>query len=461
MTTTNKTVAAISTPPGKGGVAVIRISGDDAVKIASKVFIPKSRCEVKELSSRYAVYGEIVSDGNIVDDGILTLFRSPASFTGEDTAEICCHGGMLISAKVLQVCLEAGAVAAGPGEFTRRAYLNGKLSLSKTEAIANLLDAKTQAQLSLARNTASGRLSREIQRIYEQMRNIAASVYALVDYPEEDLAEMSCDEMKEKLLSVKDSIKALDLGYDSAKVINEGIETVICGAPNTGKSSLYNALAGKELAIVTDIEGTTRDTLCSEVALGDVLLRISDTAGIRESSDTVEKIGIERSLSALEEAKLVLCVFDGSRELNKEDTKLLQRLKGETEKCVIALINKCECDIVCDTSYIQSCIEHTLFVSAKSGEGLDRLRDTVHALFISDKIDISNDAIISNARQHSCAVSALAAVNDAYNALASGMPPDMAACDIERAMSQLYEIDGQSVSEDITNEIFSKFCVGK
>lgn len=461
MTTNNRTVAAISTPPGKGGVALIRVSGDDALKIAGKVFLPASKKEISSLPSRYAVYGDIISEGRSIDDGIMTIYRAPGSFTGEDTVEICCHGGALISAQVLGACYAAGAYPAGPGEFTRRAYLSGKLSLSKTEAIANLLDAKTQAQLSLARGGASGRLSREIERIYSDMKTLVSSVYVLVDYPEEDLADMSGDEMKKKLLKIEADLLKLCRGYSSAAVINEGIDTVICGSPNTGKSSLYNALCGCERAIVTDIEGTTRDTLFSEVALGDVLLRLCDTAGIRDSEDTVEQIGIERSKEALERASLLFFVFDGSRELSSDDIELIELSKAYPDKCMIALINKSDLCSVCDTDRIKEAFAHTLFISAKNGIGIDELSTLVKQLFLSDEIDIENDAVIANARQHACALSALEATRSAYAALSDGMPADMAACDIERAMGVLCEIDGQSVSEDVTNEIFSKFCVGK
>ena len=461
MTTINKTVAAISTPPGKGGVAVIRISGDDALKVAGKVFLPASKKDVSSLPSRMAVYGEIICGGRVIDDGILTLFRAPASYTGEDTAEICCHGGVLVSSKVLEACLSSGAVMAEAGDFTRRAYINGKITLSEAEAVGNLLEAKTGAQLALARSGTQGRLSQRVCAIYDKMCALAASVYALVDYPEEDLAELGEDEMKERLSDIISDIKSLCKTYEGAKVINEGIPTVICGAPNTGKSSLYNALVGEELAIVTDIAGTTRDALHTEAPLGDVLLSLYDTAGIHESDDTVEKIGIERSRSAIDAASLVLFTIDSSRPLCSDEDELIKLLSGMEGKCVIALFNKCDLDCRCDIEYVKARFAHTLKISAKKGTGMDELESLVSGLFLSDKIDFSNDAVIANARQSACARSALSAAEDALAALLAGMPADMAACDIERAMQALCEIDGQSVGEDITNEIFSKFCVGK
>ncbi len=461
MTTINKTVAAISTPPGKGGVSVIRISGDDAIRIAERIFFPRSGKKVGSLAPRYCTYGDIKYGGRVIDDGMLTVFRAPHSYTGEDTAEICCHGGVLVTKKVLEACLCAGACMAEAGDFTRRAYLNGKLSLSEAEAIGELLDAKTVSQLSLARTSADGRLSREAGRLYSEMCSIAASVYAVVDYPEEDLSEMSCEQMTARLRDVCSSLEALDRTYDSARVINEGIRTVICGSPNTGKSSLYNALSGEELAIVTDIEGTTRDTLYADIQLGDLMLRLCDTAGIRESTDTVERIGIERSRRALDEAQLILLTLDGSRELDIQDKELIDRMADMHDKCVIALVNKSDIGRVADIGYISERIRHVLEISAKDRSGLDSLASLVHELFISEELDLDNSAVIANARQHACALGALRAVEDAIAALSGGMPADMAACDIERAMAMLSEIDGQSVGEDITNEIFSKFCVGK
>ena len=461
MSAINKTVAAISTPPGKGGVSVIRISGDDAVAIAERVFIPKGKTPVCELEPRRCVYGDIVHDGRVIDDGILTIYRAPASFTGEDTAEICGHGGMLVTKSVLEACLCAGASMAEAGDFTRRAYINGKLTLTEAEAIGDLLDAKSTAQLTLARGAAEGRLSREIERIYDEMREICASVYAIVDYPEEDLAELSAKEISERLCEIHGALLNLDKSYDCARVINEGIPTVIVGSPNTGKSSLYNVLSGEELAIVTDIEGTTRDTLTTEVLLGDVLLSLCDTAGIRDSEDTVERIGIKRSIDALERAELVLLVIDGSRVLGGSDMELLELVSEKKDKCTVALINKCELERKTDTALIKSKIEHVVEISAKRGEGIDELCALMRGLFLDEKISLSDGVFIQNARQHASAKSALSAIEDAVSALDSGMPADMAACDIERAMALLCEIDGQSVGEDITNEIFSKFCVGK
>ena len=461
MTTINKTVAAISTPPGKGGVSVIRISGDDAISVAERVFFPRSKKAVRDLPSRYAAYGDILYEGKVIDDGMLTIYRAPASYTGEDTAEICAHGGMLVTKKVLEACLLSGAVMAEAGDFTRRAYINGKITLSKAEAIGNLLEAKSTAQLTLARGAADGRLSREIERIYSEMTAISASVYALVDYPEEDLAEMSVSEMKDRLTKVRDSLSTLERSYESARVINEGIKTVICGSPNTGKSSLYNALSGEDLAIVTDIEGTTRDTLTTQVVAGDILLNISDTAGIRESTDTVERIGIERSRRALEDASLVLLTIDGSRPLDDSDRELVDEVGSLEGKCVIALINKSDLGTNAELEYIKSRIPHLIHISAKQKSGFDALSSLLQELFLADEIDVDEGTFIQNARQHASALGARAAVDDAITALESGMPADMAACDVERAMALLCEIDGLSVGEDITNEIFSKFCVGK
>ncbi len=461
MTTASKTVAAISTPPGKGGVALIRVSGDEAIKIADRVFRSRSAKTVSELPSRYCSYGSIESEGKIVDDVLLTVYRAPASFTGEDTVEIACHGGMLVSSAVLSALLAAGAIPAPAGEFTKRAYLNGKLTLTEAEAIGDVLSAVTDAQLTLAGNAARGRLSEETEKIYDELCSIAASAYAIVDYPDEDLAEMSVPEMRERLSSILSSLDKLSESYKSAKVITEGIDTVIAGAANTGKSTLYNALAKQELAIVTDIEGTTRDTLSTRITLGDMLLNISDTAGIRESTDTVEKIGIERSLRAIENAALVLCVFDSSRPLGEEDKQVIDTVAGANGKARVALLNKSELGSAIDEEYVRGHFSHVLKISAKSGAGLSELETLITSLFLSDQIDITNDAIIQNARQHACVLSTTNAVRDAIAALDAGYSADIAAVDIESAMQSLGEIDSKSVSEDIVDKIFSKFCVGK
>ena len=333
------TIAALSSPIGKGGVAVIRISGAEAIKVADNVFRCASGKTVSELKPNTMVYGSIVCDEKIIDDGLCVKFCAPKSFTGEDTVEINCHGGIYITQKVLSAVFAAGARPAEAGEFTRRAFVNGKLGLSQAEALGTLLEAKNDGQIDLARSAMGGKIKSSCDELYQALTSLVAQVYARVDYPEEDLADMSSDEMADALSELISRVQKLKDTYKTGHAVMEGVATVICGKPNVGKSSLYNALVGRDAAIVTEVEGTTRDVLTETVSLGRVTLRLFDTAGIRATDDRVEQIGVERARESLESAELVLAVFDNSRELDNEDTELISSLKN-TSATKIAIINK-------------------------------------------------------------------------------------------------------------------------
>ncbi len=458
------TIAAVSTPRGKGGVALIRISGADAIAVAERVFRPKNKRPLSDATRRMAVYGEILApDGDgewsTVDDGLATVFSAPASFTGEDTVEIACHGGVLLTQTVLTAVFAAGARPAQAGEFTARAFLNGKLGLSAAESLGNILEATTREQITLAHSGMQGRIESKCGEIYGTLCNVLASVYAKIDYPDEDLADMSREEITEALLGVEKSLSALVDTYRTGHAIAEGIPTVICGRPNVGKSSLYNRIVGRDAAIVTEIEGTTRDVLCETAALGRVTLRLFDTAGLHETDDPVERIGIERANRAVEEAELILAVFDGSAPITEEDERLAQRLK-ENSATVIAVCNKADLAATEDTFY-KTHFAHTVSISAKEGEGMDELSTLVERLFTDGEIDCRRDAVLMNARQHASALSALEAVKRAIRVLEDGYPIDLCCTDAEVAMAALSELDGRQVNEDIVAEIFSHFCVGK
>lgn len=458
------TVAAVSTPRGKGGVALIRISGDMAIEVASRVFRPKSKKPLSECEARRAIYGEILApDGEgawlAVDDGIATVFHAPASFTGEDTVELCCHGGMLLTETVLTACFAAGAKPATAGEFTRRAVLNGKMGLSSAEALGNILEASTREQLTLAHNGMGGRIERKTAEIYESLRAVLASIYVKIDYPDEDLADMSREEIEAALFGCERALCDLANTYRTGHAIAEGIPTVICGRPNVGKSSLYNCIVGRDAAIVTDIEGTTRDVLTETAALGRVTLRLFDTAGLHETSDPVERIGINRAERAMREAELILAVFDASRAADAADRALIESLQKQSA-AVIAVLNKSDLGEAVEPIY-ESSFANTVRLSAKSGEGIAALADAVDALFLDGALDTRRDAVLTNARQHAAAVSALEAVRHALQALGEGYPIDLCCTDAENAMSALSELDGRAVTEDIIAEIFSHFCVGK
>ena len=458
------TIAAVSTPRGKGGVALLRISGPDAVAIASRVFVPKNKKGLAEQPPRSAIYGEILApeaDGtqHSVDDGIATVFRAPASFTGEDTVELCCHGGMLLTETVLTAVLAAGARPALAGEFTKRAFLNGKLGLSAAEALGQILEAGTREQLMLAHSGMRGKIEQQCDQIYSELCRILASIYVKIDYPDEDLADMSREEIYEAFAACEASLERLVKTYRTGHAIAEGIPTVICGRPNVGKSSLYNRIVGSEAAIVTDVEGTTRDVLSQSAALGRVTLRLSDTAGLHETEDPVERIGITRANEVIDGAELILAVFDVSCAPDAEDEQLVQRLL-QSGTTVIAVLNKS--DLSSDhQAYYTERFAHTVSISAKSGDGFDALTSCVEQLFIDGALDSRNDAVLSNARQHAAALTALEAVKRATSALGAGYPIDLCCTDAEQAMSALRELDGRSVSEDIVSQIFSHFCVGK
>ncbi len=458
------TIAAVSTPRGKGGVALLRISGPEAVSVAERVFLPASGKELSALPPRTSVYGSILApepDGTwvTVDEGLATLFRAPASFTGEDTVELCCHGGILLTETVLAACLAAGARAAEAGEFTRRAFLSGKIGLSSAEALGELLEARTREQLQLFHHGARGRLEAAAGGLYDRLADVLAAAYAVIDYPDEDLADMSREEMAARLHEVEADLTRLCATYRAGHAIAEGIPTVICGRPNAGKSSLYNRILGEEAAIVTEIEGTTRDLLTETGSLGRVTLRLFDTAGLRESADPVEAIGIRRAREALDRAELILAVFDGSRTPDAEDVALCEELASRSIPSV-ALCNKSDLGDRM-SHFLGERFAHVISFSASTGEGMESLTETVEALFSAGDIDTGRDAVLTNARQHGATLAALSAVRAALSALESGVPMELACSEVERGMASLGELDGRAVSEDIVSRIFTHFCVGK
>ena len=459
------TIAAVSTPRGRGGVAVIRVSGDAAIEVADAIFAAKNGKKLAEQTSRCVVRGDIFSVNEsgvrtVVDDGLVTVFRAPASFTGEDTVEIACHGGILLTETILTSLLCCGARPAEAGEFTRRAFLNGKIGLSSAEALGNILEAQTREQLALARTGMSGVIEQKSQVIYDRLGDVLASIYAKIDYPDEDLADMSREEMIEALSSCKNMTDALVASYKTGHAIAEGIATVICGKPNVGKSSLYNRVLGREAAIVTDIEGTTRDVLTESVSLGRVMLRLFDTAGLHETENPVERIGIARTREALSSAELVFAVFDGSRAADEKDRELIAML-AEHPGTVIAIFNKMDLQSgEIDPCYTEH-FPHRISISAQTGEGIDALTALVDRLFTDEQINLGEDAVLTNARQHAAAQKASVALHRAMEALTRGMPVELACTDAENAMEALAELDGRAVSEDIVSRIFSHFCVGK
>lgn len=451
------TIAAVSTPRGKGGIAVIRISGADAAACLSRVFIPHGRAPVA--NPRRACLGKICNPaGEVVDDGIAVFYAAPASFTGEDVAEISCHGGVLLTEAVLGAVLAAGARPAEAGEFTARAVWNGKMGLSEAEALGALLEAGTKGQMALARGGLSGHLAEATRALYARLAAILADMYAKIDFPDEDLGELSREELLTALCELRCRTADLAATWQTGRAVSEGVETVICGPVNAGKSTLYNALVGHDAAIVTDIAGTTRDILTETVSVGDLTLRLSDTAGLRETADTVEQMGVARADAAIREAELVLAVLDGSRAPDTATLQLLTRLR-EASGTVIVLLNKSDRDFVFLHPVLAD-FPHVISISAAKGE-IAELKTLLQQLYRTAELDLSGDAIVASARQYAALSRAEELLRSAIAALEAGVPVDAALVDAELALAAIGEVDGRAVDEDIVSEIFSHFCVGK
>ena len=365
------TIAAISTPNGAGGISVIRISGDDALKIADRIFITVSGKKLSEMKGYTAAYGSVYDkDNNKLDDAVATVFRKPHSYTGEDVTEISCHGGMYITKQVLRAVIESGASPAKAGEFTQRAFLNGKMDLSEAEAVMDIISAKGRTEARAALACMDGQISREIFRINDALVSCAAHLSAWADYPEEDIPEVNSDNLRSDLSGIKNMIEALLKNYDAGMIIKKGIDTIIAGKPNVGKSTLMNRLAGYEKSIVTDIPGTTRDIIEETVVLGDVTLNLSDTAGLRDTDNIVEKTGVEKARQKLKTSGLVLAVFDSTQELDSEDISLISLIKD----CpAVAVVNKTDGENRLDINYLNSHIENVVSISAKNGDGIEAL----------------------------------------------------------------------------------------
>ncbi len=453
------TVAALSTPPGKGGVALIRVCGDEAVAAVEKHFKAKSGAPLSALPSRQAIYGDFFYKGDLVDDLLVTVFRAPHSYTGEDTVELTCHGSMLICRTVLEALYADGVRPAERGEFTRRAFLAGKIKLSEAEAIAELLDAKSAAQLKLFQRDSRSHLSLALSSLYDKISSLLSAVYAKVDYPEEDLAELSREEMLSLLSDLMKETERLLSTYQTGRAMTEGVYTVLLGKPNTGKSSLYNLLLGREAAIVTEYAGTTRDVLEDSATLGRVLLRLADTAGVHEADNPVEKIGVERTKETLGRADLILLLFDTSRPFDSDDEALIALAK-EAGGQVIALLNKRDLKPLWDEERLKGIFTHLLPFSVKDGS-FTALEALVNGLFTDGSLTPGEDAIVFTARQNAALHRALALMQNAHEALLGGFPEDAALCELEAAAAALAESDGRAVSEDVVSGIFAKFCVGK
>ena len=450
------TIAAISTPNSAGGISVIRISGEVSIDVASKVFRLKGRT-VESMDANTCAYGKIYNGDNELDDGIVTVFKAPNSYTGEDVVEISCHGGIYVTRQVLRAILENGAKPAEAGEFTKRAFLNGKLSLTQAEAVMDLISANSKHALNSAVNAREGKMFKQIKSVSDKLIKILGELAAWVDYPEEDLPEVEPEALK---ISIKNAISVMEKilrNYDCGKIIREGIDTAIIGKTNVGKSTLMNNLLGFDRSIVTDIAGTTRDIIEETARVGDLVLRLSDTAGIRETDDVVESHGINLARKKAETAQLVIAVFDSSQNLDKEDMELLEIIR---DKKAIVILNKSDLEPMVSKEFFQDYSKYVCEISAKRDLRLENLSAMLNEYFSLADFD-SNTDTFANERQKFCAENALKYLEESLQTVESFATLDCVTVTLETALEYLLQLTGERVSEAVVAEVFSKFCVGK
>lgn len=451
------TIAAISTPDSPGGIAVIRISGEEAVSIAEKIFTPYGGKKVAEMEGYTCTYGIAHDSGERIDDCILTIFRAPHSYTGENTAELSCHGGIYVTRKILRTILRNGAEPAQPGEFTKRAYLNGKFDLTQAEAVMEIISAKGERELKMAENLREGAAFRRAKECSDILVRILGDLAAWADYPEEDIPAVEPENLLRDLTDVREKLYSLVENYDCGRILREGIPTAIVGRPNVGKSTLFNCLSGCERSIVTNIAGTTRDVIEETVSLGDIVLRLSDTAGIHQTDDVIEGMGIEIAEKTAQSAELVIAVFDGSCPLNEDDYTLIEKVKDM--KCV-AVINKSDEQSVIEDDVLKDEFIHLVYLSAKENSGIEKLRSEIENIFSINESTI-NSVCAANERQKRCIDSALMCVDNSIEAINSGEMLDAVNILIDEAEQHLLELTGERITNAVVDNVFSRFCVGK
>ena len=451
------TIAAICTAQGEGGIGVIRISGENAFEIADKVFYNINNKKVVDMKGYTAAFGKVFDGEEEIDEAVVLVYRAPHSYTGENVVEISCHGGVFITKQVLRAVLNNGAVPAQAGEFTKRAFLNGKIDLTEAEAVIDIISAKSKSAARAALFVKDGVLRRKIDRVKENLLTQAAHLSAWADYPEEDIAEVSDDELFTTFDDAVRVLQGLLDTYDSGQAVKQGIDTVIAGRPNVGKSTLMNLLSGYEKSIVTDIPGTTRDIVEDTVVLGDVILRLSDTAGLRDTDDRVEQIGVDRAKKRLEQCGLLLAVFDNNQVLNEDDYDLIESAKNVPS---IAIINKTDLEQKLDADYISRKIENVVYISAINGECREELTKAVEKIAGTANLNPS-EGILSNERQRLAVANALSSVIEARTALETGLTYDAVTVSLEDAISNLLELTGESTSDEVIDRVFHNFCVGK
>ena len=453
------TIVAISTAPAIGGIGIVRMSGDNAFDILSKIFVPKNKQNIEEIKGNSIKYGHIVYEGKIIDEVLVSYFKSPKSYTTENMCEINSHGGILIVRQILDLCLKMGANLAEPGEFTKRAFLNGRIDLAQAESVIDIINAKSQKQVEASVKQLDGFLSNEIKNIRKEVIDLMVDIEASIDYPEYDVEEVTYSKAINILEDVENKLEKLSNSFENGKIIKDGIKMAIIGRPNAGKSSLLNEFLKEERAIVTDIEGTTRDTIEEQIMISGIPFKIIDTAGIRESEDKIEKIGIEKSKKAANDSDIILAIFDISKPLNKEDLDIIQFIKN---KPAIVILNKTDlCENEETAREISKIEKDILRISVLKKEGIEAIYSKLVEMFNIKEIQLDNENVITNIRHKQLIDCGKQNAKEAIIALKSNMPVDIVAINIKEILENLGKITGETVSEDVIKEIFAKFCLGK
>ena len=452
------TIAAISTAPGVGGIGIVRMSGDNCFEILDKFFVQKNKQKIENIKGYSIKYGIIMDNNEIIDEVLVSYFKAPKSYTTENMCEINSHGGSVIINKILDICLKNGAELAEPGEFTKRAFLNGRIDLTQAEAVIDVINAKTDKEAKVSIEQLEGNLSRKITEIRTDILDILSDIEANIDYPEYDIEETSVKKVSEFLDKIYFKLNKLENSFDNGKILREGVLAAIIGRPNAGKSSLLNLILDEERAIVTDIEGTTRDTIEEFISVDGIPLKIIDTAGIRNTEDTVEKIGVEKAIEIAKKSDVVIAIFDINRELNDEDEKIINLLE---EKNAIIILNKIDLENKINIEKIEKLNKPIIKMSAKNGVGLEELYNEISKLFKLKEIASTGEIIVSNNRHKYLIKKAIKNVEICKETVKNNLPVDMISGYIKQVLEDLGEITGDTATEDILNTIFSKFCLGK
>lgn len=454
------TIAAIATAPGEGGIGIIRISGEKSLQVAQSIFKSKSGKMIKDYNARTLIYGTVVDNEKVIDEVLVAYMKGPNSYTAEDVIEINCHGGFISVKKILELILSKDVRLAEAGEFTKRAFLNGRIDLSQAEAIIDVIKSKTDMAHEVAQSQLEGSLAKKIKDLRMNVTEVLAHLEVSIDFAEEDVEEITYQTLEEKALEFRNEIKKLYDTAESGKILRDGLKTVIVGKPNVGKSSLLNSILGENRAIVTDIAGTTRDVIEEFVNIKGIPLKIVDTAGIRETEDVVEKIGVEKSRESFSTADLVIMVLDVSRKLSEEDMEILESLKN---KKTIVLLNKMDLEPQIELEKIEEFVnsEDIIKISALKHQGIEELQDKIEAMVYHGSVKNSSNLMITNSRHKDALFKAYESINDAISAIEQRMPYDFIEVDFKNIWDYLGYINGDTVREDLLDTIFANFCIGK